>query len=64
MNDERMTGRLVAVAVLGALLFAPPLLSLFDRDTSVAGVPLLYAYLFAAWALVIGLVAAVARRPD
>jgi hypothetical protein len=64
VNDERMTGRLVAVAVLGALLFAPPLLSLFDRDTRVAGVPLLYAYLFAAWALVIGLVAAVARRPD
>jgi hypothetical protein len=67
LDDERMTARLVAVAVLGALLFAPPLLSLFDRDTRVAGVPLLYAYLFAAWALiivVIGLVAAVARRPD
>lgn len=63
-GDERGTARLVAVAVLGALLFAPPLISLFDRDTRIAGVPLLYAYLFAAWALVIALVAAATRRTD
>ncbi|HEY3259389.1 MAG TPA: hypothetical protein VGJ95_03855 [Pseudonocardiaceae bacterium] len=62
MDEERATPRLVAVAALGLLLFTPPLLSLFDRDIEVAGIPLLWAYLFLAWALIIGLVAAVVRR--
>jgi hypothetical protein len=64
MDDERRTPRLTAVSVAGFLLFAPPLLSLFDRADRierVAGVPLLWAYLFLAWALVIGLIAAVVR---
>jgi hypothetical protein len=62
VDEERATPRLVAVAALGLLLFTPPLLSLFDRDIEVAGIPLLWAYLFLAWALIIGLVAAVVRR--
>jgi hypothetical protein len=64
MDDERATPRLVAIFVLGLLLFAPPLLSLFDRNAFVAGVPLLWLYLFGAWALIIGLVAATVRRSD
>jgi hypothetical protein len=62
VDDERVTPRLVAVAVLGVLLLAPPLLSLFDHDARVGGIPLLWAYLFLAWALIIGLVAAVVRK--
>jgi hypothetical protein len=64
VDDERVTSRLVAVAVLAGLLFAPPLLSLFDHDVRVGGVPLLWAYLFLAWALIIALVAAVVSRTD
>jgi hypothetical protein len=64
MDDERATPRLVAIFVLGLLLFAPPLLSLFDRNAFVAGVPLLWLYLFGVWALIIGLVAATVRRSD
>ena len=58
-EPDRLAPRLVAVAVLGFLLFAPPLLSLFDRKARVFGVPILVAYVFIAWALIIGLVAAV-----
>jgi hypothetical protein len=61
-DDDQLTPRLTAVAALGILLFAPPLLSLFDRKTLVLGVPLLWAYLFFAWAVVVGLVAVVVRR--
>lgn len=61
-NDEQLTGRLVAVAVLGFLLFVPPLLAQFDRVATVFGVPVLWAYLFLAWAGVIGLIAAIVRR--
>ena len=53
-----LTGqRLVALCVLGWLLFNYPLLALFDRAATCFGIPLLYAYLFAAWALFIGLLA-------
>ena len=48
--------------MLGLVLFNFPLLALFNVDATVLGVPLLYAYLFAAWALLIGLMAYVAER--
>ena len=54
--------RLVAVFLLGVLLFNYPLLALFNRTVLVFGVPLLYAYIFAAWALLIGLAALVVER--
>jgi hypothetical protein len=49
----------IAVFLLGGLLFSYPLLALFNVPASVAGVPLLYAYLFVAWAGLIVLIAAV-----
>lgn len=54
--------RLVAAGALGFLLFGYPLMALFDQDGTVLGVPLLWAYLFGAWALFIGGVAALVRR--
>jgi hypothetical protein len=60
--QDRSSQRLVAVSVLGALLFNYPLLALFNRAVLVLGIPLVYLYVFAAWALVIGLIALVVRR--
>ena len=54
--------RLVAVFLLGVLLFNYPLLALFNRTVLVFGVPLLYAYIFVAWALLIGFAALVVER--
>jgi hypothetical protein len=54
--------RLVCIFALGCLLFNYPLLALFNVQGSFLGVPVLYVYLFAAWALVIALVAAVMER--
>ena len=58
MKDRLKTARLVAVGLLGLALFNYPLLALF---AVVAGVPALWAYLFGAWALVIALLAWIAR---
>jgi hypothetical protein len=60
-DSDRLGLRLAAVAVLGFLLFAPPLLSLFDHKARVLGVPVLWVYLFGAWAVVIGLVGVINR---
>ena len=62
MRTSMKGPRLVAVFLLGVLLFNYPLLALFNRTVLVFGVPLLYAYIFAAWALLIGLAALVVER--
>ena len=49
--------RLIALFVLGSLLFNYPLLSLFNVPADALGVPVLYAYIFAAWTLLIALMA-------
>ena len=54
---ERKGQRLIALFILGCLLFNYPVLSLFNVASEVLGVPVLYAYIFAAWALLVALMA-------
>jgi hypothetical protein len=56
--------RLAGLFLLGCLLFNFPLLALFNVQATVFGVPLLYVYLFTAWALLIALVAVIMERSD
>ncbi|HXN15387.1 MAG TPA: hypothetical protein VN878_03365 [Usitatibacter sp.] len=63
-KSSRKGQRLVGLFLLGCLLFNYPLLALFNVRATVLGVPLLYAYLFSAWALLIVLVALVMERSD
>ncbi len=57
----RRPERAIAIAVLGLVLFLKPFLGIFDKGGTATfwGVPLLYAYLFGAWTLVIVLTAIV-----
>lgn len=48
--------------MLGALLISPPLLAIFRLNKLIAGVPVLFVYLFVAWAVVILLMALVIER--
>ena len=63
-KSSRKGQRLVGLFLLGCLLFSYPLLAVFNVRATVLGIPLIYAYLFAAWALVIILVAAIMERPE
>jgi hypothetical protein len=54
--------RLAALFLLGCLLLNYPLVSLFAGTVHVLDVPLLYIYVFVAWALLIGLMALVVER--
>ena len=63
-KSSRKGQRLVGLFLLGCLLFSYPLLALFNVRATVFGIPLLYAYLFAAWALLIFLVAVIMERTD
>jgi hypothetical protein len=62
VNDFESKGqRFVALCMLGVLLFNYPVLALFNVSGVFFGVPVLYAYMFIAWALLIALMAYVAR---
>ena len=51
MYDFETKGpRFVALCMLGMLLFNYPILTLFNVPGALFGVPVLYAYLFIAWA--------------
>jgi hypothetical protein len=63
-KSSRIGQRLVGVFLLGCLLFNYPMIMLFNVRSTIFGVPLLYAYLFAAWALLIALVALIMKRAD
>ena len=56
--------RLVCVFLLGCLLFSYPLMALFNVPARIFGVPVLFAYLFSAWVLLIALVALLMERRD
>jgi hypothetical protein len=61
MSNRKSTGqRLVALCMLGMLLFNYPILALFNVSGTLFGVPVLYAYIFIAWAVLIAVVALVA----
>jgi hypothetical protein len=62
VSDQAKAERFVALCMLGMLLFNYPVLALFNVQGTLAGVPVLYAYLFIAWAALIALMALVANR--
>ena len=54
MSDFGSKGqRFVALCLLGTLLFNYPILALFNVPGTVFGVPVLYVYMFIAWAALI-----------
>jgi hypothetical protein len=63
-ENDRVRQRPIAVFLLGCLLFTWPVLALFNLPAWVAGVPVLFVYLFAAWAVLILLIRLVGGRPD
>ena len=62
-DTDRKGQRMIALCMLGCVLFNFPVLALFNVPGALFGVPLIYAYIFVAWALLIALMAwAVERR--
>ena len=63
-NRAVQAQRLVALFVLGWLLFSFPLLSLFNSGGTVFGIPVLYAWLFGVWAALIAVMVLVVERSN
>jgi hypothetical protein len=63
-DGERKGQRMIALCMLGCVQFNFPVLALFNVPGTLLGVPLLYAYIFLAWALLIALMAWVVERRE
>ena len=61
-DSENRSQRMIALCMLGCVLFNFPILALFNVPGTFFGVPVLYAYIFIAWALLIALMAWVIER--
>jgi len=65
MGDSSLKSqRFIALCILGVLLFNYPILALFNVPGTLFGVPVLYAYMFGAWAGLIALMALAVRSGD
>jgi hypothetical protein len=62
LEAVRKAPRLVALCMLGCVLFNYPVLALFNVSGSVLGIPILYFYIFTAWAVFILLMALAVDR--
>ena len=59
---EGRSQRMIALCMLGCVLFNFPILALFNVPGMLFGVPVLYVYIFAAWAALIALMALAAEK--
>ena len=63
MTPESIKGRrLVGLFLLGFVLFNYPIVSLFNIDSEMLGIPIIYHYCFGAWLLLIVLIRYVTRN--
>ena len=62
LDEKAKAQRFVAICMLGIVLLNFPVLALFNVGGTVLGIPVLYAYIFAAWTLLIVLLALLAER--
>ncbi|MDZ7579310.1 MAG: hypothetical protein U5R30_01420 [Deltaproteobacteria bacterium] len=62
--DLMIARRLFAIFLLGCLLFNYPILSLFNLELFLGGIPLLYVYLFAAWTVMIVMIVFIMRAQN
>jgi hypothetical protein len=62
MNDDHAkAGQWVGLFLVGCVLLNFPILILANRQSSLAGIPLLYCYIFAVWLVLILAVVFLAR---
>jgi len=54
--------RMIGLFLLGVLLLYSPLLSVFDTNEELLGLPVIYIYLFSTWVALIALIAWLVER--
>jgi hypothetical protein len=61
MRNSGIGDRLIALFLFGLLAFSPPALVIFNVNAMVAGLPVLFVYLFGTWIALVALVTLMLR---
>lgn len=62
LQHRKSRDRAMILPLVGLFLLTPPLASIFELDTKIAGVPFTLVYLFAVWATLIAAAALLSRQ--
>ena len=64
LENRSITNRYVGLFLLGCFLFSYPILTLFNREDNVFGIPLFFFYIFTAWSVLIVFVIVLGMIPE
>ncbi|MBC8438310.1 MAG: hypothetical protein H8D87_01295 [Deltaproteobacteria bacterium] len=64
LDNRSMTGRYIGLFLLGCFLFSYPVLTLFNLEVRLFGIPLFFFYVFTAWSVLILFIIFCGKIPD
>jgi hypothetical protein len=65
MPDKKsIIPRCIGIFLLGGFLFSYPVLTIFNREARVFGIPLLFFYIFFAWFILIAFILLCEKFPE
>lgn len=63
-TEPRLGQRLLFLSVLFGVMLSFPLLGVFDHDSRVGGVPILYLYILLTWVLLVAVTGYLVRKSN
>ncbi len=64
LNSRSITGRYVGLFLVGGFLFSYPVLTVFNLNFQLFGIPLFFFYIFFAWSVLIVLIFVCGKIPE
>ncbi|MBT3387965.1 MAG: hypothetical protein HN417_08530 [Desulfobacula sp.] len=64
LENKSITGRYVGLFLFGCFLFSYPVLTLFNLEKNLFGIPLFFFYIFTAWSVLILFIIFCGKIPD
>jgi hypothetical protein len=64
LGSRSITGRYVGLFLVGGFLFSFPVLTLFNLDFRLFGIPLFFLYIFLAWSVLIVFITVCGKIPE
>ncbi len=63
-DNKSINGRYAGLFLLGCFLFSYPVLTLFNLDTRLLGIPLFFFYIFLTWSVLIVFIMVCGKIPE
>ena len=64
LDNRSITGRYIGLFLFGCFLFCYPVLTIFNLEEDLFGIPVLFFYMFTAWSLLIVFIVLCGKIPD